>query len=328
MQDVTDLAFMRVAARRGGPDWFVTEYFRVHPCSVPDPAILRSIRENQTGRPVFAQMIGSDIDSLTRTARQLAELPVAGIDLNLGCPAPIVCRKNAGGGLLRSPGEIDRIVGALRDAVPGCLTVKTRIGYADPSAFPLLLEIFRKHGIDGLSVHGRTVEGLYRTPVDEDSVRMAVEHMPCPVIANGNVVDVETGRSYLRRTGAAGLMIGRGAIRNPWIFTQLAAAFGEGTAPQPTHRDLLEHIGDLWHETARETRRFDPEAHVRRMKKTMAYISHGIAGGAFEHEMRRTRAPEEFFQVCTVHLDHPQPLPLRPPDDSKLFCGFAALLEG
>ena len=111
MQDVTDLPFMRIIARRGAPDWFVTEYFRVHPDSCLHPYIVRSITENETGRPVFAQMIGRDLPSLIRSAGQLARLPVAGIDLNLGCPAPIVCRKNAGGGLLREPEEIKRLLG-------------------------------------------------------------------------------------------------------------------------------------------------------------------------------------------------------------------------
>src|SRR6478735_6478123 len=92
MQDVTDLPFMRVIARRGAPDWFVTEYFRVHPESCLNRYILRSIAENETGRPIFAQMIGRDLPSLVKTAEKLAEFPIAGIDLNLGCPAPIVCR--------------------------------------------------------------------------------------------------------------------------------------------------------------------------------------------------------------------------------------------
>ena len=100
MQDVTDLPFMRVIARRGAPDWFVTEYFRVHPDSCLNRYILRSIAENATGRPVFAQMIGRDLPSLVRTADELAKYPIAGIDLNLGCPAPIVCRKDAGGGFV------------------------------------------------------------------------------------------------------------------------------------------------------------------------------------------------------------------------------------
>ena len=325
MQDVTDLAFMRVIARRGAPDCFVTEYFRVHPDSVPAAHILRSITENRTGRPVFAQMIGSDLPSLVRTARQLAALPVAGIDLNLGCPAPIVCRKNAGGGLLREPGEIDRLLGTLREAVAGRFTVKTRIGYHDGDDFPRLLGIFRGHGLDGLTIHARSVKDLYQTPVRPQWVRMAVETMACPVIANGNVVDVATGRAYLRHTGAAGLMVGRGAIRNPWIFAQLTAAFDGAAAPVPTHRDLLEYITELYDEVARETKRFLPNAHVQRMKRHLAYITHGLAGG-FEFELRRAKTPEEFFAICRRHLDDASPLPDCPPGDSKLFCGFGELL--
>jgi len=325
MQDVTDLPFMRVISRRGAPDWFVTEYFRVHPDSVPHPYILRSIVENQTGRPVFAQMIGRDLPALVRTARLLEELPVAGIDLNLGCPAPIVCRKNAGGGLLREPDEIHRLLGGLRNAIKGRFTVKTRIGYHDGAEFPRLLEVFRSHGIDGLSIHGRTVGERYQTPVHPDCVREAVASMPCPVIANGNVVDVETGLNYLRHTGAAGLMVGRGAIRNPWIFSQLKAALVGGEAPIPTHRDLLEYVTELYHELASESRKFIPSGHVQRMKKTLAYISHGLEG-TFEYDMRRASTPEDFFEICKRHLDHATPLPAKPPIGSKLFCGFENLL--
>ncbi len=326
MQDVTDLPFMRVIARRGAPDWFVTEYFRVHPDSCPHPYILRSILENETGRPVFAQMIGRDLPSLVRTAKQLAELPIAGIDLNLGCPAPIVCRKNAGGGLLRDPQEISRLLGALREAVPGRLTVKTRVGYAHETEFPALLEIFRSHGIDGLTIHGRTVQERYQTPVHPDCVHLAVATMPCPVIANGNIVDVATGLAYLDQSSAAGLMIGRGAIRNPWIFAQLTAHFDGTAPPAPTHRDLLEYVTELYEEIARETRKFLPTAHVQRMKKTLAYISHGLTG-SFEYDMRRANTPEDFFRICRTHLDHPTPLPALPPADSKLFCGFESLLQ-
>jgi tRNA-dihydrouridine synthase C len=325
MQDVTDLPFMRVIARRGAPDWFVTEYFRVHPDSCLNRYILRSIAENETGRPVFAQMIGRDLPGLIRSAHQLAEYPIAGIDLNLGCPAPIVCRKDAGGGLLRNPETVNRLIGSLREAIPGRFTVKTRVGYTRPEEFPGLLEIFRSHAIDGLTIHGRTVVERYQTPVHPETVRSAVEMMSCPVIANGNVVDVASGLSYLARTGAAGLMVGRGAIRNPWIFSQLEAGFSEKTAPAPRYRDLWDYVLELYQEIARETPKFNPLSHVQRMKKTLAYITHGLEGD-FEHDMRRAKTPEEFEEICRRHLDHDVPLPSQPPVDSKLFCGFEALL--
>src|SRR5208283_1679280 len=88
MQDVTDLAFMQVIARYGPPDYFFTEFFRVHAQSRPEKHILRSLTENATGRPVFAQLIGESVPDLLRTVRELLAYPQAGIDLNLGCPAP------------------------------------------------------------------------------------------------------------------------------------------------------------------------------------------------------------------------------------------------
>jgi len=324
MQDVTDLPFMRVIARRGAPDWFVTEYFRVHPDSVLNRYIVRSIKENETGRPIFAQMIGRDIPSLLRTAKELEKLPIAGIDLNLGCPAPIVCRKDAGGGLLRNPGYVDQLLGSLREAIPGRFTVKTRLGYTGTEEFYGLLEIFKKHGIDGLTIHGRTVVERYQTPVHPHFVKTAVNEMKCPVIANGNVVDVETGLNYLQATNAAGLMVGRGAIRNPWIFAQLEAAFGNTVPHTPSYRDLWNYVTELYEEIARETNKLVPLAHVQRMKKTLAYITHGLEGD-FEFEMRRAKTPEDFHRICKTHLDREGTLPAKPPVDSKLFCGFETL---
>src|SRR5207244_190293 len=113
----------------GGADLYFTEYFRVHATSNLDKNILRSITENPTGKPAIAQMIGNDIPSLVRTARELQQYPIAAVDLNLGCPAPIVYRKCAGGGLLREPARVDAILGALRDAVKIKFTVKTRLGF-------------------------------------------------------------------------------------------------------------------------------------------------------------------------------------------------------
>lgn len=327
MQDVTDLPFMRLMARYGGPDVFVTEYFRVHPDSKPEADILRSVTENHTGIPVMAQMIGEDIPSLVRTARLLQEHPVAGIDLNLGCPAPIVCRKDAGGGLLRFPDRIDRILGALREAVTTRFTVKCRIGYESAEEFDRLLAIFRSHRIDGLTVHARTVKDGYRTPVKTACAAAAVASLPCPVIANGNVVDVPTGLAWLAQSGAAGLMVGRGAIRNPWIFSQFRAHWQGTQAPVPRGRDVLDWITALFHETAAFERRYTPSKHVAKMKKYLCYISQGVdPDGQFEYRIRRVTEPDEFFTVCQEFLDHTDPVAAVPPVTSKMFCGFSDLL--
>ncbi|HCN75978.1 MAG TPA: dihydrouridine synthase [Verrucomicrobiales bacterium] len=324
MQDVTDLPFMRLMARYGGPDLFVTEYFRVTRDSKPEPQILRSITENETGIPVMAQIIGQDVEAMVRTARALERHPVAGIDLNLGCPAPIVCRKHAGGGLLRHPERVDALVGALRQAVDGRFTVKCRAGFDSPDEFPRLLEIFQKHALDGLTIHARTVREGYKTAVHPECVAAAVRSLPFPVIANGNVVNARTGLAYLRRTGAAGLMIGRGAIRHPWIFDELRASFSGAEAPGPRGRDLLGYIRELYEITAAFHPVFHELRHVQKMKRYLGYIAGGV-DREFEHHIRRVVTPAEFDAVCRRFLDHDEPLPCEPPHDSPVFCGFRDL---
>src|SRR4029079_4627230 len=195
--------------------------FRVHAESRLQRDILRSITENPTGQPAIAQMIGNDVEALVCTASELQKYPVAGVDLNLGCPAPIVYRKCAGGGLLRERDRIDAILGALREAVTIPFTVKTRLGFASTEEFDALLPIFARHSLDALTVHARTVAQMYRPPVHYDLIRQAVEAMPCPVLANGAVRAAAQARALLERTGSRGLMIGRGAIRSPWLFDQI-----------------------------------------------------------------------------------------------------------
>src|SRR5436309_2454023 len=198
MQDVTDLPFLKLMAAYGGADLYFTEYFRVHATSRLEKHILQSITDNPTGQPIIAQMIGNDIPSLVRTARELQEYPVVAVDLNLGCPAPVVYRKCAGGGLLREPERIDAILGALRDAISIKFTVKTRIGFDSARVFDELLPIFAKHSIDLLTVHGRTVVEMYRTEVHYDYIARAVRELPFPVLANGNVYSARNAAEILR----------------------------------------------------------------------------------------------------------------------------------
>ncbi|MEQ1851783.1 MAG: tRNA-dihydrouridine synthase family protein [Chthoniobacteraceae bacterium] len=311
MQDVTDLPFWGLMKRYGGADVYFTEYFRVHSDSHPEKWILDSIRHNPTGRPVVAQMIGNDIPSLVRTARALQEFPVAAIDLNLGCPAPIVYRKCAGGGLLREPQRIDSILGALRDAVRVKFTVKTRIGFDDPGVFDELLPIFSRHSLDLLTVHGRTVSEMYRSEVRYEYIARAVAAMPCPVLANGNVHSAAKAEEVLASTGAHGLMIGRGAIRNPWIFEQFRQR-RRGVEPMvPRGRDVLDYIRALYEAVCTPDVR--EISQVQKMKKYLNFIGLGVEpSGRFLHDIRRAKDRAGFFRVCEEFLAHDEAMPLEP----------------
>jgi tRNA-dihydrouridine synthase len=309
MQEVTNGAFWAIVQRYGGADVYWTEYFRVQPDSTPEKRILDAVRGNATGRPVVAQMIGNDIAALVRTARELQQLPVAAIDLNLGCPAPIVYRKCAGGGLLREPARIDAILGALRDAVRIPFTVKTRLGFASPAEFDALLPLFARHGLDALTVHARTVAQLYRLPVHYERIRQAVQAMPCAVIANGHVHSAAQAAGVLATTGAGGLMIGRAAIRNPWLFEQIRQHQRGGAVTLPTGRDVWDYIRRLWNSQASPDK---PEkAQCDRMKKFLNYLGEGISG-EFLHRIRRVETAAEFHAVCAAALDHDRPMTLSP----------------
>lgn len=309
MQDVTTLEFMRVMHRYGGPEVYWTEYFRVHGDSRPEKWILKSITENPTGRPVVAQLIGNDIPALVRTAKLLQKYPVAAIDLNLGCPAPIVYRKCAGGGLLREPAKIDAILSALRDAVTVPFTVKTRIGFESAAEFETLLPLFAKHPIDLLTVHARTVTQMYRPGVRYDLIARAAKEMKCPVLLNGNVHSATQAKQLLAETKVRGLMIGRGAIRNPWLFDQIRAELRGEKVKLPAGRDVLAYIRELW---ANEiTPGIKEAAQVQRMKKFMNFIGEGVSA-KFLHDIRRVPTTADFFRICEAHLDHDRPMSLEP----------------
>jgi len=301
MQDVTDLAFMRVIAHYGAPDYFFTEFFRVHAQSRPEKHILRSIDENSTGRPVFAQLIGEDLAHLARTAAELLKHPVAGIDLNLGCPAPKVYKKNVGGGLLREPAKIGEILSTLRAVVPGLFTVKMRIGFEDTANFERIIDLVNENRVDLLCVHGRTVKEMYRSEVHYDFIGRAVGRARCPVLANGNITSPARAEAVLGETRASGVMIGRHAIRNPWIFRQCRERFAGDAVTRVTLADVREYVERLYRATRTEV--IPERAHVNKMKKYLNFVGQGVdATGSFLHDMRRAETEAELFAICDRHL--------------------------
>jgi len=307
MQDVTDWEFWKLMAAFGGADLYFTEYFRVTSGYRLQKSILRSIADNPTGRPAIAQLIGNDVEWMVKCAQELERYPVAAVDLNLGCPAPVVYRKCAGGGLLRDPARIDELLGALRAGIAGCFTVKTRIGFSEAGEFDRLLDVFSAHRIDLLTVHARTVTEKYGPRVHMDRISQAVARLPCPILANGNVGSVADARRVWEMTGAQGLMIGRGAIRNPWLFQQIRDDFEGRPVWVPAGRDVLGYIHQLYESTCSPD--VPEKSQVQKMKKYMNFLGEGI-GSDFLHAIRRVTAKKEFFEICQRSLDHGEPMPL------------------
>ncbi len=294
MQDVTDPAFMRTLARVGSlPDLFVTPYFRSTPttCALAEQN-LRCIEGNETGVPIEAQLAGNDAAALVRDARHLLTLPVCGINLNAGCPSPLVNRHGAGAGLLREPDNFRAVLQALRHAVPGGkFSVKCRLGWAEDTEFEALLALLAEAQPDMLTVHARTRKDLYGGTPRFEHVSRAVRTMSCPVLANGDLQTPEQVLRCLEDTGAAGVMIGRGAVRNPFIFRQLRG----GAAP--TRAEMREYYRILVEETGRILFGIRTEkGHCNRMKKYLAFCYPDFTAEQ-EYALRRCTVVEEMLRL-------------------------------
>lgn len=270
MQDVTDLAFMRTLSRIGSlPDLFITAYFRSTPttCAIAE-ANLRCIEENETGTPILAQLAGSAPAALMRDASHLLQRPIAGINLNIGCPSPLVNRHGAGAGLLRELPTLRNCLRGLRSIVPqGQFSVKCRTGWADKAEFPGILAELAGASPDLVMVHGRTRADLYKPgTVSTAAIRTAADFLTCPVMGNGDITTAKQAHHWQQHICPGGVMIGRGAVRNPYIFRQLRGG------PPPSDEDMRAYFDILIDETNRilHTKR-TAVGHCNRMKKYLAF---------------------------------------------------------
>lgn len=298
MQDVTDLAFLRTLARLGSlPDMLVTPYFRsTHATCALTEAHLRMVRENETGIPLWAQLAGSEPDALVRDAHTLMQLPIAGINLNVGCPSPLVNRHGAGAALLRDLPALRVALKALRDAVPpGQLSVKCRLGWSEADEFPAVVETLAECHPDMVMVHARTRRQLYGGSPREEAVQWAGERLSCPVLGNGDISTLSQARHWLQAVSPAGIMIGRGAVRNPYIFRMLRG----GEAPAPGEMQLYYHV--LFEEIERFLPVRSPEAsHCNRMKKYLAFCYADFSRET-EYALRRCTERKEMLRLLMRH---------------------------
>jgi nifR3 family TIM-barrel protein len=230
--------------------------------------------------PCAFQLFGNDPDVLGEACARLADEGTVWIDLNVGCPVKKFIRNGAGSALLRDLPRAGVIVRTMRKRFPGTLSVKMRTGWdAHSLNAPEFARIAADEGAELLSVHGRTRTQQYRGDADRSEIRRVVEAVPeLPVFANGDIVAPQDAFDMLRDTGAAGVMIGRGAMGNPWLFRQiLDIADGKALAlPSSAERmaTIERHIGLM-----RDC--FDnDDLLAANLKKYVAAYSKGLPGSA------------------------------------------------
>ena len=196
--------------------------------------------------PTAIQIFGSEPDIMAYAAHELDSLQNKVLDINMGCPVPKVVRNGDGSALMRDPELVYGIVKAVSSATEKPVTVKIRKGFDRPNAVEVALAA-QEGGASAVCVHGRTREQYYSGVADRSIVKDVKDALSIPVIASGDVTDAESGMSMLAETGCDMVMIGRGALGNPWIFRELDAAYkGLDIPPRPSEADrvamMLRHL--------------------------------------------------------------------------------------
>ncbi len=245
MAGFTDIAF-RELCKAQGADVMVTEFVQSEPLIREVARTWRTIDFTEAQRPMGVQIFGATPDSMARAAQLIAErLRPDFIDINFGCPAHNVVEQNAGSGLLRCPALLADVAGAVVRAVPEVpVTAKMRLGWDAESI--VAADVARRledGGVRAIAVHGRTKAQGYSGEADWEEIAKVVASVQVPVIGNGDIRSGEMAVRRRRESGVAGLMIGRGALGNPWLFAETKAWLrGEEISFAPTAEERWETL--------------------------------------------------------------------------------------
>jgi nifR3 family TIM-barrel protein len=299
MRDVTTRAFCDLLLRYGEPDFYVTEFLSVHNASEINRSTVEMLENRSSERPIFVQLLGREPAAFARVARLLPQYGVAGIDVNFGCPAPKVHRKGAGGGLLNEPEAMGAILSEIRCSTILPVSAKIRIGVEDDSKFDQIIAVLAQHDLAHVAVHARTVRDLYREGVNYDYARRAKEALGCSVLANGDINSAQQAHAVVEQTGCDGVMIGRAALRNPFIFSQIRSCQSEVL---PKFSDIYLYIMQLVAIIGRRTT--DERKQVGNLKKYLNFIGQCVdMDGEFLRHAQRATGREALVRVIDTHIN-------------------------
>ena len=293
MAGVTDLPF-RLLCKEQGCGLMYTEMVSAKAILYKNKNTGPLMEVSEAEKPVALQLFGSDPEIVSSIAAQVEDGPYAFIDLNMGCPVPKVVGNGEGSALMKDPKLTERLLTALVKRVKKPVTVKIRKGFDDAHVNAVeIARIAESCGVSAVAVHGRARQEFYSGKADWEIIRQVKEQVSIPVIGNGDVCTPEDAARMLQETGCDGVMIGRGARGNPWIFSRTLAYLETGQVPPPPGK---EEIRDMLLRHARLQVRWRGEYQgIREMRKHLAWYTAGLPhSAALRNDGNQAETLEDF----------------------------------
>lgn len=278
MAGVADMAFRELCCEYGAT-YVVSEMVSSKGLTMCDRKSKKLLVLSEKERPAAAQIFGSDPEIMAKSARECLAFSPDVIDINMGCPAPKIAGNGGGSALLKNPVLAEKIIKAVAEAVEIPVTVKIRLGW--DSEHINAVEIAKRAenaGAKAITVHGRTKQQMYALPVDTKTIAEVKRSVSIPVIANGDVTDGPSAAKMLEETDCDYILVGRGALGRPWVFSQISAYLKhEVVLPEPPvseqMRVMVKHIRRICEYKGEKVG-------IREARKHAAWYIRGIRGAA------------------------------------------------
>lgn len=278
MAGVTDLPF-RLLCKEQGAGLLCMEMVSAKAIQYGNKNTKALLQIHPEETPVSLQLFGSDPDVISEIAKEIEELPFAVLDINMGCPVPKIVKNGEGSALMKEPKLVHEIVQKTVKAIKKPVTVKIRKGFDDSCINAVeIAKIIEDAGAKAVAVHGRTREQYYSGKADWDIIRQVKEAVSIPVIGNGDVTSGERAVAMQKETGCDGVMIGRGAQGNPWIFSELIAY--EKTGEIPKRPNLQEIISMMLRHAKLQMEYKGEYLGIREMRKHASWYTAGLPNSA------------------------------------------------